>query len=59
MACIKILVGQAGFKLWIKTVKIMFWSITQETLAKLNLNDIFEFLGQFFLRCTYILFFRC
>ena len=27
---IEILVGQAVFKLWIKTVKIMFWSITQE-----------------------------
>ena len=28
----EILVGQAVFKLWIKTVKIMFWSITQEPL---------------------------
>ena len=29
---IKILVGQAVFKLWIKTVKMMFRSITQELL---------------------------
>ena len=27
-----ILVGQAVFKLWIKTIKILFWSITQEPL---------------------------
>ena len=27
---IEILVGQADFKLWIKTVKMLFWSITQE-----------------------------
>ena len=27
---IEILVGQAVFKLWIKTVKMMFGSITQE-----------------------------
>ena len=36
MACIKILVGQAGFELWIKTVKIMFWSVTQEPLGQTN-----------------------
>ena len=30
---IGILVGLAVFKLWIKTVKIMFWSITQEALG--------------------------
>ena len=30
---IEILVGQAVFKLWIKTVKIVFWSITQEPLG--------------------------
>ena len=35
---IEILVGQAVFKLWIKTVKILFWSIT----PKLYFNAIFE-----------------
>ena len=30
---IEILVGQAAFKLWIKTVKILFGSITQEPLG--------------------------
>ena len=30
---IEILVGQAVFKLWIKTVKILFGSITQEPLG--------------------------
>ena len=30
---IEILVDQAVFKLWIKTVKILFWSITQELLG--------------------------
>ena len=33
---IEILVGQAVFKLWIKTVKILFWSITQELLGLLR-----------------------
>ena len=33
---IEILVGQVDFKLWIKTVKIMFWSITQEPLGLLK-----------------------
>ena len=35
---IGILVGQAIFKLWIKTVNIFFWSITQELLAYLHSN---------------------
>ena len=30
---IEILVGQAVFKLWIKTVKVMFGSITQDPLG--------------------------
>ena len=30
------LVGQVVFKLWIKTVKIMFWSTTQEMLGLLK-----------------------
>ena len=33
---IEILVSQAFFKLWIKTVKIMFWSKTQEPLGLLK-----------------------
>ena len=33
---IEILVDQAVFKLWIKTVKILFWSITQEPLDRLE-----------------------
>ena len=33
---IKILVGQAVFKLWIKTVKIMFGSVLKNRLAYLN-----------------------
>ena len=33
---IEILVGQAVFKLWVKTGKIMFWSITQEQLGLLE-----------------------
>ena len=33
---VEILVGQAVCKIWIKTVKIMFWSITQEPLGLLK-----------------------
>ena len=50
---IEILVGQAVFTFWIKTVKILFWSITQEPLTYLNVNAIFEFLGQVTIRCMY------
>ena len=32
----EILVGQAVFKLWIETVKVMFWSIIQERLVLLK-----------------------
>ena len=35
---IESLVGQAVFKLWIKTVKTLFWSITQEPLSFLNFD---------------------
>ena len=35
------------FKLQIKTVKILFLSVTQEPMAYLIFNVIFEFLGQF------------
>ena len=50
---IEILVGQALCKLWIKTVKMLFGSITQEPLGVLNFDAIFEFLGQFTIRCVY------
>ena len=45
---IEILVGQALLKLWVKTVKILFWSaaVNQEPLS-LYFLAIFEFLGQF------------
>ena len=43
---IEILVGQAVFKLWIKTVKMLFGSITQEPLGLPNFYTIFEFFGQ-------------
>ena len=33
---IEILVGQMILKLWIKAVKIMFWSITHEPLGLLK-----------------------
>ena len=48
---IEILVGQAVFQLWIKAVKMLLGSITQKRF--LNFDDIFEFLGQFTVRCTY------
>ena len=35
---LEILANGAIFKLWIKTVKIMFWSITQERLALLQIK---------------------
>ena len=50
----EILVGQAVFKLWIKTVKMLFGSITQEALDYLNFDAIFEFLGQFTLCIYYV-----
>ena len=49
----EILVGQVVFKLWIKTVKIIFWSILKNPLPYLNFSVIFEFLGQFTIRCIY------
>ena len=48
---IEILVGQAVFKLWIKTVKMLFGSITQEPLGLPNFHAIFEFLGQLTAGC--------
>ena len=37
---IGILVGQAVFKLRIKTVKILLWSITQELLGLLKFSSL-------------------
>ena len=56
---IEILVGQAIFKLWIKTFKMLFGSITQEPLSYLNFDAIFEFLGQFTIRYTHYFSKRC
>ena len=33
---IEILIGKVFFKLWIKTVKILYWSIIQEPLCQLK-----------------------
>ena len=38
---IEIMIGQMIFKLWIKTVKILFWSITQEPLGLLEFQCYF------------------
>ena len=38
---IEILVSQAILKLWIKTVKILFWSVTQELLGLLKFKCYF------------------
>ena len=57
---IGIFVGQAIFKLWIKAVKILFWSITwHNRLAYLEFNAVFEFLWQFTIRCVYYFSKRC
>ena len=37
----KISLGQAVFKLWIKTVKILFWSILKNRLSYLKFNAVF------------------
>ena len=47
---IEICVGQAVFNLWMKIV-MMFGSITQEPLGVPIFYAIFEFLGQFTIRC--------
>ena len=56
---IGILVGQAVFKLWIKTVKMLFGSITQELLGLPNFYAIFESLGQLTVGCIHYLSKRC
>ena len=38
---IEILVGKVVFKFWIKTVKMLFWSITQEPLGLLKFIMLF------------------
>ena len=43
----------SGFKLWIITVKMLSRSITQELLGLPNFDAIFEFLGQFTIRCIF------
>ena len=49
---IEVLVGQALFKLQIKTVKMLFLDQQlKNRLAYLNFNAIFEFLGQFTIGC--------
>ena len=48
---IEILVSQVLLKLWIKTIKILFSSVT--ALIFLNFYVIFEFHGQFTVRCLY------
>ena len=49
---IEVLVGQAVFKLQIKTVKMLFLDQKlKNRLAYLNFDAVFEFFGQFTLRC--------
>ena len=51
---IEILVGQEVFKLQIKKVKMLFLDqLLKNRLAYLNFDAIFEFLGQFTIRCIY------
>ena len=50
---IEILVGQVVYKLWINIFNLFFGSITQEPLDLLNVDAIFEFLGQFTTRCIH------
>ena len=51
---IETLVGQAVFKLQIKTVRMLFLDQKLKNhLTYLNFDAIFEFLGQFTTRCIY------
>ena len=58
---IEIVVGQAVFKLHIKTVKMLFSDqLLKNHLAYINFDAIFEFLGQFtIIRCIYYFPKRC
>ena len=56
---IKISIGQAIFKLWLKTFKMMFGSKTQNRLAYLTFDAIFEFFVQFTLQSIYYFSRRC
>ena len=49
---IYILVDKVAFKLWIKTLKMLFGSITQEPLGQPTFW-FFDFLGQCTLRCVH------
>ena len=51
---IEILVGEAVLKLQIKTVKMLCLDqYLKNRLAYLDFDAIFEFLGQFTIRCIY------
>ena len=57
---IEILVGEAVFKLRIKKVKLLLLDqLLKNHLAYLNFDAIFEFLGQFSIRCIYYFSKRC
>ena len=57
---IAILVGQAVFKLQVKTIKMLFLDQNlKNCLAYLNFDAIFKFLGQFTIRCIYYFSKRC
>ena len=47
---IGVLVGQTGFKVRIKTVKILFWCTTEELLGLLKISILFVFLWWFTIR---------
>ena len=50
-------VGPAVFKLWVKTVKMLFYQLLKNGLAYKTFDATFEFL-EYTKRCSYILFFR-
>ena len=54
---IEVLVGQAVFKLQIKTVKMLFLDQKlKNRLAYLNFDAVFEFFGQFYFKMHKLLF---
>ena len=57
---IEILVGQTIFKIQIKTVEMLLLDQKlNNRLVNLNFDAIFEFLGQFTIRCMYYFSKRC
>ena len=56
---LEILVGQAVFKLQVKQLKCCLDQQLKNRLAYLNCDAIFEFLGQFTIRCIYYFSKRC